>query len=73
LKNDKTVTKVKRVIQANTALEIVLPVDFVRKTGLGKGDEVVVSYTDQVLTVIPNPNRMKDITKGEEEPDAVSQ
>ena len=65
MKNDKTVTKVKRVIQANTALEIVLPVDFVHKTGLGKGDEVVVSYTDQVLTVMPNPNRIVKLIKGE--------
>ena len=61
----KATTTIRKVIKANTALEVVLPIDFCRKTGISKGDEVVVSYTDHFLVVMPNPDRMKDIIKGE--------
>ena len=72
MKDDKTITKVRRVVKSSNALEVVLPVDFIRKTGLAKGDEVVIAYTDQVLTVVPNPNRMMEITKGEVKPNGMA-
>lgn len=47
-------TKTKKVIQSGNSLIVILPQDYVRETGLKKGDTVVITY-DGVLIVL-NPN-----------------
>ena len=68
LKMKETVTKVRKIFYGHSSMLLCLPVDFVHKTGLVKGDEVVVSYTDQVLTLMPNPDRIMNSIKGEPKP-----
>jgi len=57
----KTKAKVRKVVQCGTSLMVYLPTDFVRKSGLAKGDVVVVVYDDKTLTIL-NPN----VRKGED-------
>lgn len=59
--DSKTVAKVRKVFLGNNALLVCLPVDFVRKTGLSKGDEVVVIYDNSMLTVMPSPSKLKEL------------
>ena len=67
MKNDRTVATVRKIYLGNTAFLLCLPLDFIRRSGIARGDEVVVSYTDTVLMVMPNPSKVKDkaIIKGE--------
>ena len=65
MSDNKTITKVKKVMYGNKALLICLPVDFERRTGISKGDTVIVSYNDFILTVTPNPDRIVKLIKGE--------
>ena len=59
----ETKTKTRRLIQSANSLLITLPVDYIRKAGLKKGDVVGVAY-DSLLVVI-NPNPPIDELKGE--------
>jgi len=59
-----TKTKTRRLIKSANSLVITLPVDYIRKAGLKKGDVVAVAY-DSLLCVI-NPNPPIDEPKGEE-------
>ena len=61
----KTIVKVRKVFPGNNALLLCLPVDFTRKAGISKGDTVIVSYNDFILTVTPNPDRIAKLIKGE--------
>ena len=53
--------KTRRLIQSANSLLITLPVEYIRKAGLKKGDVVGVAY-DNLLVVI-NPNLPKGEVK----------
>lgn len=52
MQNDVTTIKVSRVIKAGDYYLMSLPTDYIRKTGLGKGDEIIVSYDNSLLMVM---------------------
>jgi antitoxin component of MazEF toxin-antitoxin module len=55
--------KTRRLIQSANSLVITLPVDFVRRSGLKKGDVVAVAYDS--LLVIVNPNEPKGVNEND--------
>ena len=55
-------TKTRRIIKSGNGLIITLPVEYIRKTGLRKGDVVAVAY--DTLLVVVNPNPPIDEQKG---------
>lgn len=57
--------KTRRIIKLGDSFVVSLPSDFVKKSGLHKGDTVVVSYDGDSLIVL-NPNN----TLGERRNDA---
>ena len=65
-----TKAKTRKLIQSANSLLITLPVEYIRQTGLKKGDVVGVAY-DRLLVVI-NPNPPIDELKGVKENDAKS-
>lgn len=65
IKNMEAKAKVKKVVKAGTALLIYLPQDFVNRTGVQKGDEVVVFWNGTYLKVMPNlGNEVKEMQNG---------
>jgi len=52
-------TKSKTVFQTGQSLAIILPRDFVRRSGIKKGDVVGVVYNDSTLTVV-SPKQPKE-------------
>ena len=55
-----TKTKTRRLIQSANSLLITLPVEYIRKTGLKKGDVVAVAYDSLMVIVNPNPAKGKE-------------
>jgi len=52
-----TKTKTGRIMQLSNSLLITLPIDFVRKSGLKKGDVVGLTY-DSILVIV-TPKQIK--------------
>ena len=67
MRNDVTKARVQRIIKSGSAHLVNLPMGFIRKTGLGKGDDVVVAYDDSVLMVMPSPSKFKELNNGNRE------
>ena len=61
MQNDVTTIKVRRVIKAGDYYLMSLPTDHIHKTGLGKGDEIIVSCDNSLLMVMPCPSKLKEI------------
>ena len=59
----KTKVKTRRVIRSGDSLILTLPQDFVRKSGLKKGDVVAMAYDS--LLVIVNPNKPKGVNEND--------
>ena len=50
-----TKAKTRKVMKSGDALIISLPQEFVRRSGLKKGDVVAVAYDSLIVIVNPNP------------------
>ena len=53
-------TKTKKIVEAGQGYLIYLPIDFVRASGIAKGDSVAVAYDENRLMVLP----IKEIDDG---------
>ena len=57
----ETNTKKKKVVSLGRALAIILPAEFVRNSGIKKGDVVAVTYDTILVMINPNlPGEPKD-------------
>jgi antitoxin component of MazEF toxin-antitoxin module len=62
-----TKTKKRKVVKSGQALIITLPADFVRSSGLKKGDTVGVTYDSILVIVKPELPKEKSEEKRDEE------
>ena len=51
-------TKTKKVIQSGNSLIVILPQDYVRETGLRRGDTVSITYDGVLIILNPNLRRV---------------
>lgn len=54
--------KIQKVIKLGNALIVQLPVAYVRKSGLKKGDKVGIFFDEILLIVNPKPNIKEELT-----------
>ena len=52
--------KTKTVFQTGQSLAIILPRDFVRRSGIRKGDRIGIVYNDSTLTVVSPPKKPEE-------------